>query len=255
MINSHTSVIKRATCYIATAYALICVGFAQAQENEPTPKELSCNEFVSKIRYVSESEELLNLHSMVTNPEFKIGDCRRTFLKIEIESGWPEGYNYSWHVILDKAVPSYEHINTYISEGHEKEFVEYLVRTFELFSQSIDANSENKLIPIEITGNISSLTSEAGIKQSLTPLEIFYGDFYHGEELKYKKATKALIKALETTKLKMRKKLSKTIMKNLIKSAQVSEALGIPSFGDRDKLGSRKYLFKLLKKSSLMRNL
>ena len=255
MINSSTSVTKRVTCFIALASALACFSFAQAQENEPTPTKLSCEEFVSKIRYVSESEKLLKLHKMVTNPKFTLGDCRRAFLKIEIESGWPEGYDYSWHIVLDKAVPSYEHINSYIVDGHEKKFVEYLSRTFELFSQSVDADSENKLIPIDITGNISSLAFEAGIDQSLTPLELFYGEFYHGEELKYKKATKALIKVLKTTKLKMRKKLSKTMMKNLVKSAQASEAMGLGSFGDRDQLGSRKYLFKLLKSSSLMGNL
>lgn len=254
MINFHTSVVKRATSIIASALILSTACLSYAQDNEKIPTELSCMEFLSKINYVSSTEKLLKLHKMVTNPEFQIGDCRRQFLKIEISSGWPDGYNYSWHIILDKAVPSYEHIDKYISEGHEKEFSEYLSRTFELFSQSIDADSENKLIPLDVAGTISTLRMETGL-QSLTPLEYFYGEFYHGEELKYKKATKALIKVIKTTKLKMRKNTTKKMMTSLIESAKVYESMGLGSFGDRDQLGSLKYLYKLLKSSRLMGSL
>lgn len=254
MINILTSVVRRATLTIVSTLVLSVANLTYAQDKEKLPTELSCKEFVSEINYVSSSEKLLKLHEMVTNPEFKIGDCRRQFLKIEISSGWPDGYNYSWHIILDKAVPSYEHIDKYISEGHEKKFSEYLSRTFEIFSQSIDANSENKLIPLDVSGSISTLRMETGLK-SLTPLEYFYGEFYHGEELKYKKATKALLKVFKTTKLKMRKNVTKEMMTTLIQSAKVSEAMGIGSWGDRDQLGSRKYLYKLLKSSRLMGSL
>jgi len=249
---NYKSVIKR----IAVAALMTVITSAVHAQEKPISTELSCADFLVEAAYTPDSKKLLKLHSMVLDPQFKLGSCARPFLKIEIIEGWPEGYQYAWHIILDKVVPSYEDIEMFIDDGHEKKFRAYLIRTFELIGESVPINSENTLIPVEIEGVISTISMDGGITQDLTPLEFFYGNYYHGEELKYKKATKSLIKVFEKTNLRMRKKLMNKMFASLIKSAVVTKKMGFSGlFGDRDELGSRKYLNKQLKRSKLFKKL
>lgn len=249
-ITHPLSITSIASAVVAALVFCVLSSSSWAQADEETvPTQLSCSDFLNEISYVSNSEKLLALHTMVMNPSFSIGSCERPFLKIEISKGWEEGYNYDWHIILEEAIQSYEHIETYINDGYEKQFREFTLKTFDLLNQRPERRGERELIPLRAINKSLIMEVFETLPDPLAPLEIFYLDGYHTRELEHKKASKTVMTLFKETDLRMRKKMTKKVMAALIASSKQSVAFG---FGE-DTLKAQKHLNKALKRSSLLK--